>query len=610
MPARKSASWTRLGLLVTTLLAASATVSAQSVTPAQEFNTRIQQRSSISTLDGSLFGDHIGLGRGSFELVQTDVDLPGNSALAVRMGRRFTPDSVAAEGGGGHFGGFEMDIPNVHGVFDGSAAVMAWRTGFPSFADADRRCSLFGAPPTYNNGQGAFFAPEEYWQGSFFYLPGVGDEELLQRSSSDTHIPSDGMAYPVVTREGAVSRCIPLAATSQTGAQGEGFEIVTPDGTVYTLDHMVTRHASTLDKWDPEPQFLLPGTKAKDAPKMIVHPGPSLSVDYVMMRQEVLIYPSKVTDRFGNSVTYTWSANNPWQLLQISANDGRHLDITYPDATSHWVKTVSDGTRTWQYAGTVTLPDGSSWSNGVVEGHITSPQPSEVTCDSVIDGGGYGFTIGSTSPSGVSAEFTISPVVMGRSWVNRECIGSPYGHRVRNPYVFVTMAITKKKLTGPGLPASGLIWTYSYGAPNNCWDPASYGASAGVVCTSTSPITHTTTVTAPDGAVTRYTFGNRDRVDEGLLLKTDYGWNGVSALRTVENTYADPEAVPYATFNGASVRNAGDYNITRLPHPIRQVTTTQQGRTFTWQVASGCDGLPYCFDAFARPTKVAKTSSP
>jgi hypothetical protein len=98
---------------------------------------------------------------------------------------------------------------------------------------------------------------------------------------------------------------------------------------------------------------------------------------------------------------------------------------------------------------------------------------------------------------------------------------------------------------------------------------------------------------------------------------TDLGTGLVQSATTFSPTTAMPLTTSVfgklqstATYNGASVRNAGDYNITRLPHPIRQVTTTQQGRTFTWQVASGCGGMPYCFVAFARPTKVVKTSTP
>lgn len=118
------------------------------------------------------------------------------------------------------------------------------------------------------------------------------------------------------------------------------------------------------------------------------------------------------------------------------------------------------------------------------------------------------------------------------------------------------------------------------------------------------------TVTAPDGIVNRYTFGNRFDDNEGLLLRIDEGWNGTSATRTVESVYADRNAAPYAVFNGSSIRQRGDILMSSDVMPKRQITTTQQGRTLTWKVASDCSGVPYCFDTYARPTKITKTSTP
>lgn len=594
-----------LGLVSLWLLAASGTACAQDASLPDEYSKHIQHRSAVTAFGPDLFGEQISLSTGSLEIVQTDIDLPGNSALPVRMGRRYAPGDVAADTGGGHFAKWDMDIPSVHGVF---AIGALWTTGY-SGAKAYKRCSLFSQPPEVVV-MGGYFMPDEYWHGSFFYAPGKGNQELLLRNASNAHVPTNGNYYPVVTKEGAAARCVALASTSQSGSQGEGFEVVTPDGVVYTFNHMVTRFARRIHKSKPGPKLLTAQSNAKSKPE---DPPPTLAVDYILQRKEVVIYPSKVTDRFGNTVTYTWSTTNPWQLMQISASDGRHLDLTYVDSTSQLVSAVSDGTRTWQYVpGAVTFPDGSTWTNGVPASN-TSPIPTGTTCDGgPADIGGNSFVINGSSPSGASVEFTISPVLMGRSWVWRECLTDNGDESTREPYLFATMAITKKTITGPGLPPSGLTWTYAYSTPNHCWDPSgvSQPGSGAVLCTAGSPVTRATTVTSPEGDVTRYTFGNRYKVDEGLLLKTDYGWNGSSALRTVTTTYADPEAAPYAAFNGNSVRNVGDYDITRMTRPQRQVTTTQQGRTFTWQVATGCSGGPYCFDTFARPTKVTKTSSP
>jgi hypothetical protein len=50
---------------------------------------------------------------------------------------------------------------------------------------------------------------------------------------------------------------------------------------------------------------------------------------------------------------------------------------------------------------------------------------------------------------------------------------------------------------GPGLPAAGQVWNYSYGSPNNCWLILKGAVSEGVVCGSDSPSTRTIAVTDP-----------------------------------------------------------------------------------------------------------------
>jgi hypothetical protein len=80
-----------------------------------------------------------------------------------------------------------------------------------------------------------------------------------------------------------------------------------------------------------------------------------------------------------------------------------------------------------------------------------------------------------------------------------------------------------------------MTWTYDYGAPNASWAPCGAG------CVKTK----TTTVTDPDGDVTRHTFGNQFRLSEGRIEQEDHGWNGSSALRTVTMRYRPPGAGPY-----------------------------------------------------------------
>jgi hypothetical protein len=77
---------------------------ADDVTIPDEYGKLIQQHSLIGALDGGFFGDHVSLSTGNLEFVQTDVDLPGNDGLVVRVGRRL---EVGRDHWTGHFGDWD-----------------------------------------------------------------------------------------------------------------------------------------------------------------------------------------------------------------------------------------------------------------------------------------------------------------------------------------------------------------------------------------------------------------------------------------------------------------------------------------------------------------------
>lgn len=596
----------RFGCLGAVLLIVLASPAHAQVTIPEEYDKLIKHRGEITAFGNEGFGDKIDIGSGGLQIVQTDVDLPGNNALPVRVTRRFVP---ADKYGGGHFGIWSLDIPYMHGIFANHLYNPKGWTVPGSGAARYLRCAQFSAPPELYF-QTGIYTPDEYWQGSFFHLPGGGDQELLY-AGTNAHVPTDGKTYPIVTKDDAAVRCVALASTSESGSQGDGFEVVTPDGVIYTLNQMVSHLTAQISKPIDDIGMLKAGASSRQSAN-VPPPEPNAAINFTLPRVEVFLYPTKVTDRFGNYVTYTWSATNPWQLTQITASDGRQITFNYPSGTSGLVSSVSDGTHTWTYGysggiSTVTLPDGNSWSSSLstlftFENHINSgcgTDPSFIPPAPL--------TGSVTSPSGATAVYTMTQVQMGRSWVLLECVtDGGYPLYAREPAEYYNLAVTAKKITGPGLPVAGSQWTYAYGPANSCFYPGSSG------CSVASPTTRTVSVTDPEGAVTRYTFGNHFLYDEGLLLITESGWNGTSALRKVKTTFAGlgVNEAPYAAYNGSSPRQRGDAVITGNKHPQQKVVTTQQDRDFTWEVASDCLGMPYCFDTYARPTKVVKSSAP
>jgi YD repeat-containing protein len=579
----------------------------RSATIPDEYAKKIASHSELGMLSGEFAGDRIDLGSGSLEIELTDIDLPGNNALPVRVGRYFQPAYVNF---GGHFGNWRMDLPSVHGTF-ADVIMGGWKVeSTTGIGYTSNRCSSFGRPPDgfsrMPTKSDVIWGADDYWHGTFFYVPGSGDQELLNFWAG-THAPNDGHAYSAMTKAGAVARCVALAPTSDASIDGEGFEMVTPDGTVYTLNQMVKRYVPVLGK-------------GSDA----------------LPRADFFLYPTRVADRFGNTVTYTWSTTNPWQLLSIVASDGRRLDFAYDTAEVPRVVSVTDGSRTWNYAyasstdfsptatDTLTLPDGRAWSFRVAALAHMSVSAGTAHCNGISgitqrttydDGSGRTPSVGSiTGPSGATVTFSMIKILLGRSRVGYNCVTESPDEdstkaRPDNPYLFYTAAVVGKTITGPGLSSGGLRWSYSYGPTNNCWDGIDGWPNQelyGISCTNSPGRERAVLETDPTGAVTRYTFGNQANVDEGMLHTTEYGWNGSTALRTVHIDYGAAGAAPYGAFDGWSLRGSGDPALTSRNQPQRKVTTTQQGATFTWEVASTCSGLPFCFDAYARPTSVVR----
>jgi hypothetical protein len=551
-------------------------VKAQTVTP--DFTDRfMHQRGATQPLSSTPFGEKIGLYTGSVEFSQTDIDIPGNNSLSVSLGRRFVPFTGYMRNR--PFVDWDLDIPNVHGVF---SEKYGWAVSYGG--PSTQRCSHYNPPLDGEFVDGSLSKSETFWDGTQVYLPDVGDQELLRGASAV--VPS-GDNYPLTTADGSIFRCLSsLASGSESG--GEGFVMVRPDGTTIRFDYMVSRYVMSQEN----------------------------AAGNVLRLKEYRMLPTIISDRFGNTVTYTWSGQ---RLVSIVASDGRRIDTVGSPITS-----ATDGIRTWTYqyaSGTngylsgVVLPDGSAWKfslSGLFFGN--PPVYMTIACNEdgstlALAGGSPGGTI--TSPSGIIGDFTIKATAHGRSWVPMECrdlVPSPQilGGYAYYPRLFGAWSIIQRKLTGPGLPSQGQVWTYTYGPPNHCWLSSYSGAT--LPCNSNSPTTKTVDVTAPDGAVTRYTFGNRYEENEGLLLRLDEGWNGSGGLRTVVNTYAAYDAGPYPSFIGLSLQARSDAPMSARYRPLRATSVTQQGRVFTWEVATGCGGAPYCFDERARPTKVVKSS--
>ncbi|MES2019022.1 MAG: hypothetical protein V4484_21220 [Pseudomonadota bacterium] len=562
-----------------------------------ELSQAIRSPNAVTKIGADLFGDQINLYNGALQFNQTDVSLKGNNALPVAVGRRLVVSDIPISTL--PFGGWELDIPYMHGRF---AKQDGWNvdSGNPL-----ARCTGFSTPfATYE--QTGLWESSEFWQGNYMYIPGEGEQQLLARDWSNVNVPSPAANYPVVTSRFWSISCLPTLANSST--QGEGFLALSPDGTSYRFDQIISYAATTLSKpregammalaTVPEPQIAAGGaddeivmsesSASRDDAGSIT---PMVSMTDFLSRKDVRLLPTLVTDRYGNWVRYTYDTLNPENVKTITASDGRALTLSYNHTNPKLITSVSDGTRTWNYTYgvngvglTVTLPDGSAWQLSAGHVHFEIRNLATVCGESFTPTETW--TGSMVHPSGATGTFTATATKHGRSSVVKSC---PITNGLdRRPLYFYTYSLTNKTISGAGM--APLAWTYAYGPPN-----ASYSS-----CT-TCPTSKTVDVTDPDFNVTRYTFGNQYRVSEGRVEHVDVGWNGSSALKSTSTHYRAPGAGPYPSFQGTGGEGLGDGEALARLMPVDARTTTQQGVDFTWTADS--------FDTKARPLSVTRASS-
>ena len=468
---------------------------------------------------------------------------------------------------------------------------------------------------------------DEFWKGSYLYVPGKGDQRLLLRDASNPHVPAPAANYPIVTANLWAVSCLSALKNPQTTTvpkiQGEGFLAIAPDGTKYYFDWYVRFPVLLLSKVGGAPQGVVsleaqlseqqngspakPGSANGDSqPLPEVPPTTDAAINATLPRDEIWLMATRVEDRYGNWVTYTYDPQKPKNLTRIDSSDGRSLVLTYvPDTagSSEVIKTVSDGTRTWTYeyaefqssASTifdlrkVIQPDNTSWTFPDSFHNLFRPVTLQNNggCEGVPMFSAIDWTGSIVHPSGATGTFTLRPTLHGRSKVQTGCFTPETPPDV--PRYFVTQSVVNKTISGPGL--TPLSWTIDYGDPNASWE----------TCTN-CPETKTVSVTDPESHVTRYTFGNHKDVNEGRLELKEVGWNGSSSVQTTAYRYRAYGAGPYPTYYGVGdPSNSGDSVMDSRPAPLYQRIITQQGVDFTWEALA--------FDAYAMPTEVRRSNT-
>lgn len=592
------------------VLMSSASVCATTSTPEDEFKSLIRVNQDIQPLGESAFGEIVALRTGAVSFRQTDVHLAG-AGLPIELIRRrnIGDDNLTA----GALADWHLELPHIESL---SADVNAYDPVIHTvpansphwyFLDDAARCSNFAAPRTIailsESGMSApmVYAPNRWWHGLKLTIPGLGDQDLLVRDSSNGLTPQmtqpNGSAYAfnLVTTSHWQVACLPQTSN---GAAGEGFLVVSPDGTTYWMDWLVYVSASAGG-------YEVPGY----AP---------------MNRRMAMMLVSHVQDRFGNTLTYSYDGNG--NLTSIQASDGRQLTLSYqgsvyfvngtqPTLTSVTLQPSAGAPRVWsysysQYSGLynaslsrVTLPDGSSWSFSLAGWNEETKFQNVILWDHNAPPCSYSITQAQwpvktgtiTAPSGLQGSFSTQFAVRGRSFVPYTCDQSGSGdgtYHTQVPSVFALEALVSKSYSGAGLSQQN--WGYNFSATNESFSKD---------CSSGCASTVWTDVTDPSNNRTRYTFSNKFDWTEGKLLETDYfaGTTSTTPIKAQASGFAAPTSGPWPSHFGYSKQDYINAGQLEQVSPESQTVVSEDGDSYTRQVQA--------FDNFAQPTQVARSNS-
>lgn len=589
---------------------------AANTTPEEEYRKSIKVNEDIQPLGETPFGENVSLYDGSLSFSYTDVLLKGTGP-DIRIERTFKIENYAdlERLKDNAFGDWDLNMPRISTIVATQQQVNGWMVEGP-LNQAKQICQRFGPPPGVNGVPGDSYRhswqPQDWWHGYQLAVPGGGSQDLLKRTASYPGNPSvDGVTlWPAVTKQHWQVGCLGVLGNDSTR---DAFLGVSPDGTRYRFDYMVTRWAPILSR--PIDTY---SSVARLSAQSVGGGFKPMTVNEQddLYRQEASIYARLVSDRFGNWVRYDYTGNT---LTFIEALDGRKVRLTY-EAGSRRVSTITTQpdtplARTWTYhyaignfgiptLTSITQPDGSQWtfnmasisaqsgpnytlSNGVLCSAVSVP--TNVTT--------YPGSI--THPSGLTGTFIVQPTKRGRSNVDKQCVDSvdgdyETGHALY-PNAWYTTSIVSKKFSGAGF--TDRTWTYQPSPANESWYETCHGACAGTVWTD---------VLDPGGNTTRSIFSNRYDLTESRLLRTEYyrgklGDGGTVLIRTEDSGYASPAQGPWPAQVGQELQRRVNTSQTEQVAPLNEFTIAQDGNWFKTQTTS--------FDAFAQPLRRYQSSN-
>ncbi|MGS0677438.1 RHS repeat domain-containing protein [Shewanella sp. 125m-1] len=304
----------------------------------------------ISTLTSNLFGDKIDYNTGSVSFAQTDIDIPGNFDIPVRLTRKLSgPDAWYKEPL--ELGTWSIDIPHVRSAFisrEGDHKQAYWAEGKACTKPLNTNEDFYSATWNGETGDNLNYVAsrQQYWNGDTIYIPGKGSTKITQKNAVKTN-----------NKQWTIE-CL-------TNNVNEGYKVTTKDGKVYHFEKY--RAVKSEKEFLPTP-IVTPSDQCTTncAPPSIGGGEPTIphvKYDYY----NAFLLATKITDIHGNWVKYDYDANGV--IKKIYSSDGREIELTIEGGR---LTSASANNKTWSYRYATThfpfylekviRPDGKSWT--------------------------------------------------------------------------------------------------------------------------------------------------------------------------------------------------------------------------------------------------------
>lgn len=490
----------------------------------------------VSSLTTNLFGDSTDYYSGAVSFTQTDIDIPGNFDIPVRLTRRLSsPESWFKEPL--EMGTWSVDIPHIRSAFiryNGDHKDAYWAIGkactkpLNSNPDFQWRRSNDGRAVTY------VASSQQYWNGDSIYIPQHGTTKITQQSLKKSN--NKNWKIECLTENSA----------------NEGFKVTLTNGHSYYFEQY--REVESPKKFKAAP--VVDGRQCSRC-QPTEKPDPASIEDtyYDSEYYSVFLLATKIMDPYGNWVKYEYSSSGI--LERIHSSDNREILLT---SNGHRIFTATANGKTWRYSydvnsypslNKVTRPDNKAWFfehdktsiDSIMRyqniGEKTQVMTAGYTCVAAREGS----FVTITHPEGATGEFEVKEQCHSQTNVPKIRRHDPQRSTGPSSYFIppgsVLYSLAKKTLN----LASGekYIWQYQYSNNDHAFAGDSFTDAHRLTAQFSSiDSAHLklSTVINPDSSTVNRYFDRRYKHNQNLLFQEWYGAQG-DLLKRESTQYVD-----------------------------------------------------------------------